>query len=84
MVKQQKYEPPERPALGPVDLNAMPEGEGLARAAIELDKYAGLLGKDARMFRDRGIRAMRDAKISMPKIAKRLGVSLGTVRVVCR
>lgn len=84
MVKQQKYQPPGKPAHGPVDLNTMPEGEGLALAAIKLDEYAGQLGKDARMFRDRGIRAMKKAHVPMPEIAKRLGVSLGTVKAVCR
>lgn len=63
----------------------MPEGEDLARAAIKLDRYARHLGNDARMFRDRGIRAMRaQGKLSLQEIADALGISLGAVKAVRR
>ncbi len=84
MAKQQQYEPPEKPTHGPADIHAMTDPQAKALAAIRLDEYAGMLGKDARAFRDHGIRAMKAAGIPMPEIATRLGVSLGTVKAVCR
>lgn len=84
MVKQQKYEPPVKPPHGPQDLSIIGEPELKAAAAILLDSYAAALGRDARMFRDQGIRAMKSNGVPMPEIARRLGVSLGTVKAVCR
>jgi hypothetical protein len=84
VVKQQRYEPPAKPPTGPVDINTMTDPEAKAKAAINLAAYAGLLGKDARRFRDDGIRGMKAAHIPMPEIARRLGVSLGTVKAACR
>lgn len=81
------YQPPKKPRLGPVDIDAMPPGRDAALAAIELDDYASRLGKEARMLRDRSIRAMwanNPDNLTQRQIAAVLGVSLGTVRAVCR
>jgi hypothetical protein len=84
------YQPPQKPKHSPAVIDAMPPGKDAALAAIELDKYAGQLGKDARMLRDRSIRAMwqenkkHKGTMTMQQLADSLGVSLGHVRAVCR
>jgi hypothetical protein len=80
MAKLQKYEPPEKPAHGPTELHAIADPETKALAAIKLDEYATTLGREARTFRDEGIRAMKEAGIPMPEIARRLRLSLGLVK----
>lgn len=77
MVDQQK--PPSLEEIGKVRDHAE-----RARQAVTFTTYAETSAREGRAVRDQALRDLKDAKVSIPKIAEQTGVNIATVKAVLR